>query len=408
MDALSTGNDAIMNDIIITRPKYYDSSFRFYNTMTSCLQHDIWNELEQGMWKVFDIDAFLENERQYAINAEHKKKIRNLLVFPHFAVVEPGHAWNDTKSDTEIVYTPIEISSSCSHKSLMTAVEDYFQKFEGEKIGVHLSGGLDTSIIMAWLHELGIPFVAIGFKSNRWEFRTERRVQERMAQYAQQAELIDIDDFPFYSELDQCPKCQSPYGLGFKDYSISQALVARFKKLGVTTVFSGQGGDTLFVEKVPQDRPLLLAVGDEFEVCAGADMYYSPAGIKLEVPFADMNIIRQIASLRLGENEDVSKWWARRYFKGILPKELSEFGYVADMYGLELDGLEMAKPVLRNLFNEVYELTHNNNFSPYETCKFLETNVFEFEFKEYVEYGARLSVAAWLHALFRNDENSIK
>ena len=211
-----------------------------------------------------------------------------------------------------------------------------------------------------------------------------------------------------YSELDQCPKCQSPYGLGFKDYSISQALVARFKKLGVTTVFSGQGGDTLFVEKVPQDRPLLLAVGDEFEVCAGADMYYSPAGIKLEVPFADMNIIRQIASLRLGENEDVSKWWARRYFKSILPKELSEFGYVADMYGLELDGLEMAKPVLRNLFNEVYELTHNNNFSPFETCKFLETNVFEFEFKEYVEYGARLSVAAWMHALFRNDENSIK
>ena len=81
-----------MNDIKITRPKYYDSSFRFYNTMTGCLQNDIWDELEQGMWKKFDIDAFLENERRYAINAEHKEKIRNLLVFPHFAVVEPGHA----------------------------------------------------------------------------------------------------------------------------------------------------------------------------------------------------------------------------------------------------------------------------------------------------------------------------
>ena len=139
MDILSTSSDASMNNIKIVRPQYYDSSFRFYNTMTCCLQNDIWDELEQGMWKEFDIDAFLENERQYAINAEHKEKIRNLLVFPHFAVVEPGHAWDNTKSDTEIVYTPIEISSSCSHKSLMAAVEDYFQKFEGEKIGVHLT-----------------------------------------------------------------------------------------------------------------------------------------------------------------------------------------------------------------------------------------------------------------------------
>ena len=76
------------------------------------------------------------------------------------------------------------------------------------------------------------------------------------------------------------------------------------------------------------------------------------------------------------------------------------------MYGLELDGLEMAKSVLRNLFNEVYELTQNNNFSPYETCKFLDTNVFALEFKEYVEYGARLSVAAWLHALLNDESNN--
>ena len=117
-----------------------------------------------------------------------------------------------------------------------------------------------------------------------------------------------------------------------------------------------------------------------------------------------MNIIQQIASLRLGEGEDVSKWWARRYFKKILPNELSEFGYVADMYGLELDGLEMAKPILRKMFNEVYELTHNNNFSPYETSKLLDINVFALEFKEYVEYGARLSVATWLHALLRDEK----
>lgn len=389
----------------IIRPKHFDQSFCFYNTQANRIEHDIWAELQRGMWHDFDIDAYMNNERQYACHVEHKDQINNKLMFPHHAIIEPGHKWNSTKKDTEIEYTPITLLDGCSRETLMCAVEDYFSQFKGENLGVHLSGGLDSSIIMALLHELGIPFVAIGFKSDRWEFRTERRVQERMACYATHAELIDIDDHPFYSNIENCPKCQTPYGIAFKDFDISQAIVSRFKDLGVTTVFSGQGGDSLFVEPVRKDNPPKLAIGDEFEVSGENDLYYAPAGIRLLVPYSDMNIIQQIISIRIGEQEDISKWWARNFFKDILPRELSQYRYVADMFGLSQSGLEMAKPSIKRLFEEAYELTDNHYFNSGETKRFLDNNVFEMEFKSYVEYAARISVAAWLHALFRNDEN---
>ena len=225
-----------------------------------------------------------------------------------------------------------------------------------------------------------------------------------MAQYATQAELIDIDEHPFYSHIEDCPKCQTPYGVAFKDFDISRAIVRRFRDFGVTTVFSGQGGDSLFVEGISPNVPLRLAVGDEFEVSGENDLYYAPAGLRLLVPYSDMNIIQQIVSLRIGEQEDVSKWWVRSFFKDILPVELSQYCYVADMFGLSQSGLELAKPCTKKLFEEAYELTGNHSFSPDETRRMLQYNVFEMEFSAYVDYCARLSVAAWLHALFRNDE----
>lgn len=392
-----------MREVKVTRPSHYDHSFLFYNTLTQHIHDNIWDELEQGMWQQFDIDAYLDNERQYALHVEHKDMIHNRLVFPQFAVIEPGRVWNPEKADTEIIYTSVTLVEKAGRNTLMSAVEKYFRQFDGEKIGVHLSGGLDSSIIMAWLRELHIPFVAIGFKSDRWEFRTERRVQEAMAAYAGHAELIDINEHPFYSRLEDCPKCQSPYGVAFKDFAISQEIVNRFRNLGVTTVFAGQGGDSLFVEPVSVGVTPSLAVGDEFEVSGENDLYYAPAGLRLAVPFSDMGIIQQIMSLRIGEKEDVSKWWARHFFRDILPRELSEFGYVADMFGLSQSGLDMARPSIKTLFEETYELTGNQNYSPEETRRFLDVNVFEMEFRSYVEYCARLTVAVWLHALFRKE-----
>ena len=108
-----------MNASKIKRPRYYDCSFRFYNVQTGQVEEDIWADLEQGMWRDFDIDAYLDNERQYASKVMHKDEIRNRLMFPHHAIIEPGHKWNEAKQDTEIEFTSIEPIGGCSRNTLM-------------------------------------------------------------------------------------------------------------------------------------------------------------------------------------------------------------------------------------------------------------------------------------------------
>lgn len=388
----------------ITIPEFYDSSFRFYDIAKGCIKHDIWPELQQGLWQDFIIDAFLGNEKQYAEKVEHKQDIRNKLMFPNLAIIEPGHQWDAEKNDTEIIYTEIPLKHGCTRDTLMEAVSRYFSQFDGEKLGVHLSGGLDSSLIMAWLHELHIPFTAIGFKSDRWEFRTERHIQDIVAErYASDAMLIDIEEYPFYSGMEDIPKTQTPYAASIKNGNINRAMAEAFKSRGVDVVFSGQGGDSLFVDPVNPDKPIRFAIGDEFDVTGEDNLTYAPLGMKILSPYADLGIIQQISSLRLGEKQDVRKWWARRFFSDILPKELSEFCYAADMFGLSQSGLEEAKPTVKRIFEEAYLLTGNHNFSPKETKRFLESNVFELEFKTYIAYTSRISVAAWLHALMRYD-----
>lgn len=387
----------------ITIPRYYDSSFRFYDVAKGTIKHDIWHELQGGLWKEFNIDAFLGNEEKYAENVEHKENIENQLMFPNLAIIEPGHEWNAEKNDTDIVYTPIKLETSCTYDTLMRTVEHYFNQFGEKKVGVHLSGGLDSSIIIAWLHELNIPFVAIGFKSNRWEFRTEHRIQEIMADYADEAELIDVDEYPFYSNIDRIPKVQTPYAAYIKNWSVNSEMAKRFKAHGVDVVFSGQGGDSLLVVPVNKDKQLTFAIGDEFEVNSEKDLVYSPLGMQLHSPYANIDIIQQISSLRIEQKVDASKWWARHFFREILPHELRDYCYAADMFGLSQSGLEQSKPLIKELFEETYDITENHNFSPSSTKRFLERNVFELEFKTYIEYTSYIAVAAWYHALFRDD-----
>lgn len=389
---------------MIKTPRFFDSAFRFYNIEKQTLQQNIWPELQSGLWRQFNIGAYLENEKQYAEKVENKQDITNQLMFPNLVIIEPGYKWSEEKNDAEIDYTPVMPDHSPSRSKLMQAVVNYFSRFAGKKIGVHLSGGLDSSIIMAWLHELGIPFTAIGFKSDRWEFRTERRVQELMSEYADHADLINVEDWKFYSHLESVPKTQTPYGSPIMNSAINKAIAHQFKEIGVDVVFSGQGGDSLFVEPILPGRPVNFAIGDEFDVANESELFYAPLGMKLLSPFADFGIISEISGLRIGECHDPQKLWARRYFSDILPSELSSFCYVADMFGLSLSGLEDAKPSVIKIFDEIFDITGNSNFSPRATNHFLETNIFELEFQNYIQYVSRISVAAWMHALLRNDE----
>ena len=376
----------------------YQQSLSFVNTETSTVQSHIWNELENGMWKDFLIDNYLKND---ALGDVDQNKW--LPIFPNYKVINAGFKWDaSTQQINADLYRPKSVNASLD--SFLQAAENYFKKFEGKRIGVHLSGGLDSSLIISLLNYFKIPFVAIGLCSHRFEFRTEKRIQEIMAGYANDALLLDMDDYPFFSNLESKPKHQIP-DANIKMIDASMRLAEEFAKRGCNVVFSGQGGDTLLVDSMADLKYFAgYNIGNEFTMPYEQDCVYQPIGIELHSFFSCKEIIDQITSLRVNEGDDSLKIWARKFFKDFLPRELSEFTYCADFFGHSMDGLNKSKPTFKLLFEEAYDYFKHPLFEPKGIKKILDTDLLALEYSTYCEFCAKLSIAVWLHALFRNDK----
>ena len=268
---------------------------------------------------------------------------------------------------------------------------------------MHLSGGLDSSLIICLLHYLHIPCTLIGLSTERFEFRTERAIQLKLMDYGEYSELIDVEQYPFYSQLSNTPKHQIPDSY-IKQNEASKVLASAFAKQGVEIVFTGQGGDSLFVDTIMLGVTS-FNIGNEFTFPWEQDLIYSPLGIELVSFFSNPDIIDAICSMRIGQKEDPLKWWARKTFKEILPIELSDSAYCADFFGISMSGLEAAKPEIRLLCEEAYDRTKHPIFNPKGINEILSTDVFSLEHKTYCALCTKISIAVWLHSLFRDDDN---
>ena len=372
-------------------------SLSFYNKKTHSIQSNIWDELESGLWRKYNVDNRLYNDE---LNETNQSKWRP--VFPDIFPIYPGFHWEEeSQSLKDTFYRPNLVEAT--YESFMSAAEMFFHQFDGKHLGVHLSGGLDSSLIICLLNHFGIPFELVGLQSNRYEFRTERVVQDKLASLGKRYQLIDLDLYPFYSNLDKTPKHQIPDSY-IKMNEADGAMASEFERLGVDIVLSGQGGDSLLTEdfrNISQFKG--FNINNEFTIPWEEDLLYAPRGIKLVSFFSDTNIIDQICSLRIGQGQDALKWWTRSFFKDLLPRELSEYAYFGDFFGHSVSGLEMAKPTIKLLFEEAFELIKHPIFSPQQTKAFLNEDILSFGYKEYCAFGTKVSIAVWLHSLFRKD-----
>lgn len=373
-------------------------SLSFVNIEKGVVQTDIWRELQQGMWREFSVENHLHNNGVGEVDQN-----KWLPIFPNYKVINPGFCWDaDTKTIVADLYKP-NIQQNATLNTFLSAAERYFSRFAGKKIGVHLSGGLDSSLIIALLKHFRIPFVAIGLCSYRFEFRTERVIQQIMSEYADDALLLDMDNYPFYSNLDKKPKHQIP-DANIKMLDASFALAQEFSDRGCEVVFSGQGGDTLLAESMKNIGTFDgYNIGNEFTFPWEQDFVYRPMGIELHSFFSDKEVIDQITSLRMGKNEDPLKMWARDFFASLLPNELSKFTYCADFFGHSMDSLHQAKPSFKMLFEEAYDYLQHPLFSPKGIKQILDTDILTLEYKTYCDFCSKLSIAVWIHSLFRDD-----
>jgi asparagine synthetase B (glutamine-hydrolysing) len=368
---------------------------KVYNFSNRQIQDSLFLELKNGLWKDFKIENYLINSK---IPAHQPHKVFD--VFDNFKIIPPGVNY-DVENDKlkEEIFLPKY--QKTSKKDLYNSFENYFSNFKGNTIGVHLSGGLDSSIIIGMLNHFDIPFYLIGLVSHRFEFRTEKKIQEILAPSALETILLDMDDYPFFSELDKKPLSQIPDD-NIKQIEGSKAIIESCKKLGVDTVFTGQGGDSIFVDAIPDNNTKWSCnIGSEFIMDYESNEMYPEEGLELLSPFADKKIIEAVYNLRFGQKEDVLKIWARQLFKEILPKELSGFTYCADFFGTSMSGLHIAKSEIDALFKVAYQITQHHTFSPKETARFLKLDVFDFEYQDYIDYCDKISLATWYNGLLR-------
>lgn len=378
--------------MLVLQQRIYQPSLRFGDLTTGNEVADIWPCLEQGIWRDADPAHFEHNTLLGVL-----KRAKNKPVLPGLLGLEPGMIWHaEQRTVTDPPYLPQPCAPTW--EAFLERAAQFFNRFDGQRIGVQLSGGLDSSLIIGLLQHLGIPFSLVGMSTTRYEFRTERHVQHRLMERAQDAVLIDYEDHLPMSGLHAVPPGQEP-DLLMLNHAATAAMAGVCADLGIQVLLTGQGGDNLFAEALPADASQCTWLPQVFGDPWPADMVYAPAGVRLVDFYADPGIMDAVFSLRGGHGEDNAKWWARQFFRQILPRELVEYAYCADFWGLYMDGLQQALPTLPDLFARAHQLTGHTLFSPESTTKLLGQDLLHAKKEMYQAIEARTAMVLWLRIM---------
>ncbi len=371
------------------------------------IKHDIsFHKISTGEL-LSDIWDFINTENLINIipyNCEHNV-IQGLLkrnnwksIIPDINPVYEGMVYNaETKSYYDPCFLPniIEIEKNDFFK----IAEDYFKQFKDKHIGVQLSGGLDSSIIIGLLSHFNIPFSMIGMSTDRYEFRTENYIQKLLANENEQAVLIDYEEHLPFTNLQELPAHQYP-DLSSSNYSSDLAMAKKCKEMGVKILFSGFGGDVLFADAVPEKTIDCNWKPQVFTDAWVTSIAYKPHNVDLISFYAAPEIMNAVFNLRRGMGEDIQKRWARTFFKDILPDELINYTYCADFWGLYIDGLIHSLPKIEELHKQAFKITGLDYFSDDNLKKILKTDLLNCKKELYQPIEARISLVTWINSLY--------
>lgn len=366
----------------------------FINRYSGEIVDSIWNELnDDNLWRHADFVAHEENNLK---GAEDRSGWQPILRdwFP----LDFGQVWC---ANTGCALDPVHIPDAKRDATLedfLGAAEDFFARFNGRKIGVQLSGGFDSSLIIGLLRHFEIPHGLVGMESNRYEFRTERMIQQKLAEQNSDVVLIDESTCLPCSRLSAVPAHQIPDLLSLdyaQDYDMAQAC----KRLGIEVLLSGGGGDNLLGQEVPVDPSASTLRPQTFTDSFPVDLAYRPEGIDFLSFFSDIGIVDTCFRLRRGQSSDYSKLWARDFFRDFVPLELVEYTYCADFWGRSIDGLLSALELVRELHAEAWELSGNDYFDSAHLERLFAEDLYRPRKELYQLIEARISSAVWVVSL---------
>lgn len=371
------------------------TSDKFFGRYTHELADTIWDQLAAERLRLIDPKAHETN-----VFCDFFDRASNRDVVPNWFRLPPLSAWVfDAASLHEVVAQPAPIQNP-TMDTFLSASERFFASLEGKKIAVQVSGGLDTSLIIGVMRHLSIPHTLIGLANARYEFRTESRIQQLLAENAEECALIDHESCLPYANLKGIPKHQWPDGNAIT-FAADRAMAIACAERKIDTLIAGSGGDVLLVSAVAKNEYVWKP--HYFYNTFLRQYVYEPAGVDFLPFFANPDVVACTRSLRMDQPRDSSKRWARQFFACYLPKELVDYDYKADFWGVYVDGLSDARGAIVELHESALAATGNPYFAPTQLESLLNNHLNDCDPSLYRRLDARISLAAWLSGLTRAD-----
>ena len=364
-----------------------------YNTETKQTISEKELEYNQKLFEQVSDSNFEFNALRGVLKREEWKPVLGscFFVYPEMKVDEKRGVITDP------VFTP-SIINSPNLQTFLDAALAFFEQFKDKQIGVQLSGGLDSSLIIGLLKYFDIPFHLVGMTSERYEFRTERYIQNLLASWGDKVALLDFESYLPLNQINQVPFHPYP-DLSVNNSASDNAMATVSNELGIEVLLTGEGGDNLFAESISYNVKDCTWKPQVFGDYWNTKYVYNPKGVELVSFYADKGIMNAVFNIRKGQAEDNNKIWARQYFKEFLPRELVDFTYCADFWGLYVDGLLNALPTIEELFKNAKTVTNNKAFSQSEFDRLFGQDLLEAKKEMYQQIEARVALAAWINSV---------
>jgi hypothetical protein len=336
------------------------------------------------------LTAHLKNSDIYIYSPDEYNEVLNNIV-----PIPPHTKWEYDGDFTFIEKENIYKIITWDKNKFLDAVSYILKSIKNKNIAVQFSGGLDSSIVIGILNYFDIYPLLIGMRNDRYEFRTERIIQDKIAKKNKNVVFIDDERNLPFSMILNTPKHFIPCTTSL--FCPAQIAIANvFKQNNIDILLYGMGFDSVFCLK-PNETNKKHWLPWMFNNTWFSDYIYSRYSVNFQSGIYSRILANAIWNLRSNEEEDNKKNWARQFFKEFIPSELYNYKYKADHVGLYIDGIKDALNDIKYLFEFSYKVTKFDEFS-FVNFKKLFTNYHIANDSQLKEILANVSFAVWLYA----------
>ena len=383
---------------MVTKINNPTKKYIYFNKSTGKVHDNLLDVLNIDLVKNADLKAHEYNISNFFCRPDRYKEVVD-GIYP----IPPRSIWEfkDNKFyNVNSRSAPLNIKSDFGE--LLEIIDRLSKPLLHKKIGIELSGGLDTSIVIGLIKNLGIDPFLVGTKSNLYELRTESHIQEKYANDHANTCLINSDETLPFTNLLACPSHQLPSSSSLY-YMHAFKIAQESSKRGVSVILSGMGFDALLCEHPTQENINLLPKSWKSWLLDDNwfnENIYNKFGITYKSGASSPIIIKKVWSMRNQEGEDLKKRWSRKVFSDYLPKELVNYAYKADNSGGFIIGLLRSKTEISEAFKAAHRVTQLKEFSQNSLDSLLNNVHLADETKDKLIL-ARVSFANWIYGLVR-------